>query len=135
MNAPAWTWIGQIDCFGVKPARRDAFLQSWSQQAQDTHGDMQIRKTKDLLYTDRYDLHIEWTALAVPMPEICRQLLALLPADHPEMRLQGYDRCNLERMDIVMREGEVFVVPYVWQPAEAIPYRPVLEPESETAIA
>lgn len=122
MLSANWHWMGRIDCFGIHPEQRDELFATWHEIAVDSGSELQIMPVDGPYDTDRYELHARWTSHAPPFPDLLLSLLVLLPPEHVEMQLQGYNFEAFERQDAVIREGKLYLVPYEFTPGDAVEY-------------
>lgn len=120
MNRPNWTYIGQIDCFGVMPDRRDAILHDAMKACWQDGGELQLAAAENLFDTDRYDLHCTLPETADALHELLRDLAPLLPPTHKPITLEGFDTANMQREDLILRGRQLYVRPYQWQACDPV---------------
>ena len=121
MERDHWTFIGQIDCFGIASQLRDRLLAHAQRVAYREGGELQLAKAPDQYYTDRYDLHCDLPGHPEPFHRFLAALAQNLPPDHEPITIQAYDRANMQREDLIIRRNRMLRRPYVWQPAEEQP--------------
>lgn len=115
MLRPHWTYIGQIDCFGIAPQRRDSLLKRAMQVVYQNGGELQLACAENLYDTDRYDLHCDLPGRPDVFIEFLRALAHNLPPEHVPIVIEAYERNNLQREDLIIRGGQLRVRPYEWQ--------------------
>lgn len=117
-----WNYLGDLDLFGLDAETAQAWWQALQAEAWETGGELQVVKLDDQLDTLRYRFSLEWTSLAKPFGDLLAALVQILPEDHPDMKVQGYDRGNCQRQDWLFSKREVFLVLYEWVACPAIKY-------------
>ena len=123
MERPHWTYIGQIDCFGIDPDTRTALLQQAMSSVWHAGGEMQISPADNLYDTDRYDVHCDVPGNPETVVAFLFGLADQLPEEHVPITLQGWDRGNMQREDLVLRRCELSRRVYEWAPAGEQPVR------------
>lgn len=124
MKRSAWIYQGQIDLFGMTRKDRDGIIRYAIDEIARSGGELQMRKLPNRYDTDRYKVHCEigdgdprsfWLML--------RHLAALMPEDHPEQCLQGYDRLGMQREDLLLQGQKVYRQSWEWSPGLKRPLR------------
>jgi len=124
MKRSAWIYQGHVDFFGISRIDRDGIIRYAIEEISKSGGDLQLRKLPNRYDTDRYKLYCEvgdsdprtfWLMM--------RHLAALMPEDHPEQSLQGYDRIGMQREDLVIQGQKVFRQSWEWAPGQQRPLR------------
>lgn len=106
MQRPYWTYRGRIDCFGISPKQRDNVMRLAFEEIASSGGELQIRRLRNNYDTDRYMVQADLYD-ARPLEHMLKNLAALMPPDHPEQQLEGYDKANLQREDLVLRSSRL----------------------------
>lgn len=78
-------------------------------------GELQIRRLKNNYDTDRYMIQADLYD-SRPLEHMLRNLAALMPPDHPEQEIEGYDKANLQREDLVLRTSRLIRRSYSFKP-------------------
>lgn len=117
-----WTYQGRIDCFGVPERQRDNIMRLAIEEIHRSGGELQIRRLRNQYDTDRYALHAELYDPR-PLEHMLRNLAALMPPDHPEMEMAGFDRANAQREDLIVRSGRLVRRSYRWEPEAEVAVR------------
>ena len=115
MQRPLWTYRGRIDCFGIPPKQRDNIMRLACEMISSDGGELQIRRVKNQYDTDRYMLQADLVDPR-PLEHMLANLSALMPPDHPEFSIEGHDRGNGQREDLVLRKSKLIRLTYQWQP-------------------
>jgi len=111
-----WTYTGKVDCFGIAAEQRDNIMRQAAQEIIDAGGEVQIRRLRNNFDTDRYSFHISLQD-SRPLERMLKNLAALMPHDHPEQEIGGYDHANLQREDLILSRRSVRRRTYQWQAA------------------
>lgn len=118
MQRGHWTYIGQIDCFGIEPEQRDAMFARAAQRIHEAGGELQLSPAENLYFTDRYNLHCDLPNCSETFLVFLAEMVSQLSSGHQPMCIQGYDRMRLQREDILINKGKARLRPYEWKAQE-----------------